>query len=123
MCCRRLKEAKEKLRRLQELVAMVQQSPDMATSLPDDLAELAASVDDADSQFSQLRAQGAPASTPGAAVAAVSRANNVAVAAAAAAVSSDQGISYDDRLALNDASLQYALRVSFVLLYGGSHSQ
>lgn len=42
---RKLKVAKEKLRRLQDLVAMVQQSPDVATALPDDLAELAAGFD------------------------------------------------------------------------------
>lgn len=42
---RKLKAAKEKLRRLQDLVTMVQQSPDIANGLPDDLAELAAGFD------------------------------------------------------------------------------
>ncbi|CAH1776394.1 unnamed protein product [Owenia fusiformis] len=42
---RKLNAAKEKLARLQQLVAMVQQSPDAARVLPDDLAELAASID------------------------------------------------------------------------------
>ena len=42
---RRLKEAKEKLHRLQDLVAMVQSSPDGAQQLPEDLAELAASLE------------------------------------------------------------------------------
>ena len=42
---RKLKVAKEKLRRLQDLVAMVQQSPDVVHALPDDLAELAAGFD------------------------------------------------------------------------------
>ncbi|XP_013397504.1 pericentriolar material 1 protein isoform X3 [Lingula anatina] len=43
---KKLKAAKEKLKRLQQLVAMVQQSPEAAQVLPDDLAELAASIDD-----------------------------------------------------------------------------
>ncbi|XP_033742710.1 pericentriolar material 1 protein-like isoform X3 [Pecten maximus] len=41
----KLKEAKEKLRQLQDLVSIVQQSPDGARGLPDSLAELAASLD------------------------------------------------------------------------------
>ncbi|XP_071504196.1 pericentriolar material 1 protein-like [Diadema antillarum] len=41
---RKLKEAKQKLRQLQSLVAMVQQTPEVATALPDDLAELAADL-------------------------------------------------------------------------------
>jgi len=47
---RKLKAAKENLKRLQSLVAMVQGSPDMADSLGDNLAELAASLDGGDSQ-------------------------------------------------------------------------
>ncbi|XP_077983903.1 pericentriolar material 1 protein-like isoform X6 [Glandiceps talaboti] len=42
---KKLKAAKRKLKRLQELVAMVQQTPEAAEALPDDLAELAASID------------------------------------------------------------------------------
>ncbi|XP_041455234.1 pericentriolar material 1 protein-like isoform X3 [Lytechinus variegatus] len=41
---RKLQEAKHKLRQLQSLVAMVQQTPEVATALPDDLAELAAGL-------------------------------------------------------------------------------
>ncbi|OWF47060.1 pericentriolar material 1 protein-like isoform X1 [Mizuhopecten yessoensis] len=41
----KLKEAKEKLRQLQDLVSIVQQSPDGARGLPDSLAELAASLE------------------------------------------------------------------------------
>ena len=41
---RKLREAKQKLRQLQSLVAMVQQTPEVATALPDDLAELAADL-------------------------------------------------------------------------------
>ncbi|XP_060064329.1 pericentriolar material 1 protein-like isoform X2 [Ylistrum balloti] len=41
----KLKEAKEKLRQLQDLVSIVQQSPDGARGLPDNLAELAASLE------------------------------------------------------------------------------
>ena len=40
---RKLQAAKQKLRHLQELVAIVQHSPEVAIGLPDDLAELAAS--------------------------------------------------------------------------------
>ena len=41
---RKLKAAKDKLQQLQDLVAMVQESPDIASSLPDDFAELAVSL-------------------------------------------------------------------------------
>ena len=41
---RKLQEAKHKLRQLQSLVAMVQQTPEVASALPDDLAELAAGL-------------------------------------------------------------------------------
>lgn len=41
---RKLKAAKDKLRQLQDLVLKVQDSPDMANALPDDLAELANSI-------------------------------------------------------------------------------
>ncbi|XP_069131168.1 pericentriolar material 1 protein-like [Argopecten irradians] len=41
----KLKEAKDKLRQLQDLVSIVQQSPDGVRGLPDSLAELAASLD------------------------------------------------------------------------------
>lgn len=47
--CRKLKEAKGKLKQLQDLVTVVQQSPDAARALPDNLADLAASLEDADS--------------------------------------------------------------------------
>ena len=43
--CSKLKAAKEKLHRLQELVAMVQESPDLMTALPEHLAQLASSID------------------------------------------------------------------------------
>lgn len=57
---------------------MVQQSPDLAQVLPNDLADLAASVDDGSSDFSSRQGVAPPRSSPAAAVAAVSRANNVA---------------------------------------------
>ena len=56
--CRRLKEAKEKLHRLQDLVAMVQESPETAQHLPDDLDALAAAMQTVGSGRS-LAAQGA----------------------------------------------------------------
>ena len=49
---RKLKQAKEKLKHLQSLVAMVQQAPDTAGDLPDNLAEIAASMED-ESQVTQ----------------------------------------------------------------------
>ncbi|XP_070552866.1 pericentriolar material 1 protein-like isoform X23 [Ptychodera flava] len=62
---KKLKAAKRKLRRLQELVAMVQQTPEAAEALPDDLAELAASIDgdiaadyDLDARGRRLSGQG-----------------------------------------------------------------
>ena len=66
---------------------MVQHSPDLAndlaSALPNDLADLAASVqDDSESQFSSHAR-----SPAGAAVAAVSRANNISAADGAAAIS------------------------------------
>ena len=51
--CRKLKAAKEKLKHLQSLVAMVQHAPDSAGTLPDNIAELAASMEDGESQFTQ----------------------------------------------------------------------
>ena len=45
---RKLKAAKEKLRRLRDLVSMVQKSPDVVHALPDDLADLAAEFDSDD---------------------------------------------------------------------------
>ncbi|KAH3829898.1 pericentriolar material 1 protein-like isoform X2 [Dreissena polymorpha] len=47
---RKLKAAKEKLKHLQSLVAIVQDSPGMAEGLPEELAELAASMEEADTQ-------------------------------------------------------------------------
>ncbi|XP_060554771.1 pericentriolar material 1 protein-like isoform X2 [Ruditapes philippinarum] len=49
----KLKEAKEKLKHLQNLVAIVQHSPGMADELPDNLAEIAASIEDVESQLTQ----------------------------------------------------------------------
>ena len=49
-CYRKLKAAKEKLKHLQSLVAMVQYAPDSAGSLPDNIAEIAASMEDGDAQ-------------------------------------------------------------------------
>ncbi|XP_033109024.1 pericentriolar material 1 protein-like isoform X2 [Anneissia japonica] len=43
---RKLQSAKAKLRQLQDLVAMVQHTPEFAGSLPNDLAELAMSIDE-----------------------------------------------------------------------------
>ncbi|XP_005091182.1 pericentriolar material 1 protein isoform X2 [Aplysia californica] len=51
---KKLKAAKEKLRQLQDLVAFVQQSPDAARALPENLGDLAASVaEEAVSQATQ----------------------------------------------------------------------
>ena len=50
---RKLKAAKEKLKHLQSLVAMVQHAPDSAGSLPDNIAEMAASMDDGEPQYAQ----------------------------------------------------------------------
>ncbi len=62
-----MKAAKEKLRRLRDLVAMVQKSPDVVHALPDDLADLAAEFDSDD--MSELAAM----SQEAAAVAGASR--------------------------------------------------
>lgn len=43
---RKLKAAKDKLKQLQDLVSMVQHSPDTAQGLPENLMELAGSLDD-----------------------------------------------------------------------------
>ncbi|XP_055958711.1 pericentriolar material 1 protein isoform X2 [Patella vulgata] len=43
---RQLKATKEKLQQLQDLVAMVQQSPEMAQTLPDNIVELAGSMEE-----------------------------------------------------------------------------
>ncbi len=64
----KLKQAKEKLRRLQDLVALVQQSPD--NGLPSDLAELASGFDsDILSELAELSqaepAQQQPRRSPG----------------------------------------------------------
>lgn len=48
-----MKDAKEKLKHLQNLVAIVQHSPGMAEELPDNLAEIAASMEDVESQLTQ----------------------------------------------------------------------
>ncbi|XP_053399542.1 pericentriolar material 1 protein-like isoform X2 [Mercenaria mercenaria] len=50
---KKLKAAKEKLKHLQNLVAIVQHSPGMAEELPDNLAEIAASMEDVESQLTQ----------------------------------------------------------------------
>ena len=62
-CCvdRRLKEAKEKLHCLQDLVAMVQDSPEAAQHLPDDLDALATSMQQQQQNNSaQVRHERAP---------------------------------------------------------------
>lgn len=71
---------------------MVQQSPDMAQALPEDLAELAASMDDMPGNTVGLPSN---TSTAGAAVAAVSRANNVA--AAGSGGGSEVQMDYEER--------------------------
>ncbi|XP_072039605.1 LOW QUALITY PROTEIN: uncharacterized protein [Amphiura filiformis] len=48
---RKLQAAKQKLRQLQDLVAMVQQTPEVMNMLPDDLAELALTFDDFSEQL------------------------------------------------------------------------
>lgn len=50
---KKLKAAKEKLRHLQNLVAIVQHAPGMAEELPDNLADIAASIEDVESQLTQ----------------------------------------------------------------------
>ncbi|KAK3606346.1 hypothetical protein CHS0354_041982 [Potamilus streckersoni] len=50
---RKLKAAKEKLKRLQSLVAMVQQTPEVIGDLPDNIAEIAASLEEVESQLTQ----------------------------------------------------------------------
>ncbi|KAL3878634.1 hypothetical protein ACJMK2_030966 [Sinanodonta woodiana] len=50
---RKLKAAKEKLKRLQSLVAMVQQTPEVVGDLPDNIAEIAASLEEVESQLTQ----------------------------------------------------------------------
>ena len=59
MLCRQLNAAKGKLQRLQELVALVQQSPELAANLPDDLADLDAGSEDK----AMVAIQRAPASS------------------------------------------------------------
>lgn len=63
---RRLKAAKEKLSRLQELVSMVQNSPDVMGALPDDLAQqLAAGVDSDLAQIPEKQALAITAASSG----------------------------------------------------------
>ena len=50
MLCRKLKAAKEKLRQLQDLVAFVQQSPDAARVLPDNLGDIANSTEEGEGE-------------------------------------------------------------------------
>ncbi|XP_056010025.1 pericentriolar material 1 protein-like isoform X3 [Ostrea edulis] len=48
---RKLKAAKEKLKQLQGIVSLVQHTPDAAEAIPDSITELAATLEEAQSQF------------------------------------------------------------------------
>lgn len=46
-----MKAAKEKLKQLQGIVSLVQHTPDAAEAIPDSITELAATLEEAQSQF------------------------------------------------------------------------